>query len=605
MHAIGSECFMANLLSSVCIVEYTVGLHGDNGGMVVIAHSMGNGVFRYFLEWLKLELGRNHWQAWIDKHISTYFAVGSPLLGSSEALELLSSGLTQGLPITQREVRKLVATFGTRAYLVVMTPAGMHTYAHLVLRYRLDRQLPADSVDAQLDARYGHAHQCALRSEYRWHQALAELHERRDRVGPILPRYGRARPGFRRPRENSQEVCYNLHVHQVLLLWIGIDGGCLCAQILRRRRRARSLGALGAPAHCLCLLGLRGQPAGTSLVFLGLRVINRHILNHGFSHHSAQTKHNYKYQDTDTAGHWYQLSLDNEDSSRHSCSKTGDATVPYHSLSWAHTWLGDKEAAVDVTQVPQSVYFSEENIRTFKATRNGLNHHAEYTLHGRDQPMCSSPDKSTAAAAGLLEGFFKTSTLDQITFFERREPQTKNGGGAVQTTGVWEIDGAGHREILGNPAFLRELRAEMRSLFTTTKQTKTDMSSDKTSRPPVIDGDCYWNYRQAKCAFSDFCEYRYAFGDVILDQSCRLRPRRKRPAATRPPLVEKIQGVESEPQPQLEEKPMDAPVEVGPSEILDIVRPYCSAPYEPLPLQPHELATRPPPQGNDIVCTKA
>lgn len=94
-----------------------MGLHGDNGGMVVIAHSMGNGVFRYFLEWLKLELGRNHWQAWIDKHISTYFAVGSPLLGSSEALELLSSGLTQGLPITQKEIRKLVVTFGTCAYL--------------------------------------------------------------------------------------------------------------------------------------------------------------------------------------------------------------------------------------------------------------------------------------------------------------------------------------------------------------------------------------------------------------------------------------------------------------------------------------------------------
>lgn len=88
-------------------------LHGDNGGMVVIAHSMGNGVFRYFLEWLKLELGRNHWQEWIDKHISTYFAVGSPLLGSSEALELLSSGITQGLPLSQREVRKLVVTFGS------------------------------------------------------------------------------------------------------------------------------------------------------------------------------------------------------------------------------------------------------------------------------------------------------------------------------------------------------------------------------------------------------------------------------------------------------------------------------------------------------------
>lgn len=321
-----------------------------------------------------------------------------------------------------------------------------------------------------------------------------------------------------------------------------------------------------------------------------------------FSCHSAQTKHNYKYQDTDTAGHWYQLSLDNEDSSRHSCSKTGDATVPYHSLSWAHTWLGDRGAVVDVTQVPQSVYFSEENIRAFKATRDGPNHHAEYKLHGRDQPMCSSQDRSTAAAAGLLDGFFKATTLDQITFFERREAQPS---GAVQTTGVWEIDGAGHREILGNPAFLRELRAEMRNLFTNTQK-----SSDKTSRPPVIDADCYWNYRQAKCEFPEFCEYRYAFGDVILDQSCRLRPRRNRPAAARPPLVEKnLLGDEPQQPPlqlKLEEvvKSVGAPVEEGKSspQILDIVRPYCSAPCEPL--QGRELPTRPPSVG-DMVCTKA
>lgn len=271
--------------------------------------------------------------------------------------------------------------------------------------------------------------------------------------------------------------------------------------------------------------------------------------------------------------------------------------MPYHSLSWAHTWLGDRSAVVDVTQVPQSVYFSAENIRAFKATRDGPNHHAEYKLHGRDQPMCSSNDRSTAAAAGLLDGFFKSSTLDQITFFERREPQPN---GAVQTTGVWEIDGAGHREILGNPAFLRELRAEMRNLFTDT----TKKSSDKTSRPPVIDADCYWNYRQAKCEFSEFCEYRYAFGDVILDQSCRLRPRRKRPAAARPPLVEKSLEVD-EPQPLLfEEIKSDAPVNEGGAsspQILDIVRPYCSAPCEPL--QGRELHTRPPPVG-DMACTK-
>jgi hypothetical protein len=39
----------------------------------------------------------------------------------------------------------------------------------------------------------------------------------------------------------------------------------------------------------------------------------------------------------------------------------------------------------------------------------------------------------------------------------------------------------------------------------------------------MLDSDCYWNYRQAKCEFPEFCQYRYIFGDVVLDQSCRLR----------------------------------------------------------------------------------
>lgn len=46
----------------------------------------------------------------------------------------------------------------------------------------------------------------------------------------------------------------------------------------------------------------------------------------------------------------------------------------------------------------------------------------------------------------------------------------------------------------------------------------------------MIDTDCYWNYRQARCEFSEFCEYRYTFGDVTLDQSCRLQPSKQPPA---------------------------------------------------------------------------
>ena len=94
------------------LVEYTVELDGNNSGLVVIAHSMGNNVFHYFLEWLKDNVGRDNWEKWIDRHISAYFAVGSPLLGSAKTLESIFSGITEGLPIPQSEMRQLVASFG-------------------------------------------------------------------------------------------------------------------------------------------------------------------------------------------------------------------------------------------------------------------------------------------------------------------------------------------------------------------------------------------------------------------------------------------------------------------------------------------------------------
>ncbi|MCO5551023.1 hypothetical protein L7F22_004518 [Adiantum nelumboides] len=42
-------------------------------------------------------------------------------------------------------------------------------------------------------------------------------------------------------------------------------------------------------------------------------------------------------------------------------------------------------------------------------------------------------------------------------------------------------------------------------------------------RYPIRDEDCFWDYAKARCAFSEYCEYRYVFGDVHLGQSCRLK----------------------------------------------------------------------------------
>lgn len=48
------------------------------GPSLVYAHSMGNNVFRYFLEWLKLEIAPKHYLEWLDHHIHAYYSVGLP-----------------------------------------------------------------------------------------------------------------------------------------------------------------------------------------------------------------------------------------------------------------------------------------------------------------------------------------------------------------------------------------------------------------------------------------------------------------------------------------------------------------------------------------------
>jgi hypothetical protein len=96
--------------------------------------------------------------------------------------------------------------------------------------------------------------------------------------------------------------------------------------------------------------------------------------------------------------------------------------VPYHSLSWAHTWLGSKGSSVRVIQTPQSVYFSAENITRVRAVRHATSHHAEYSLLNGKLPICEVDDGSSSysggGAASFFAGLFGPLNRDRITFFE-------------------------------------------------------------------------------------------------------------------------------------------------------------------------------------------
>lgn len=62
------------LIAGRLTFETALKLHG--GPSLVFGHSLGNNVFRYFLEWLKFEIAPKHYVQWLDDHIHAYFAVG-------------------------------------------------------------------------------------------------------------------------------------------------------------------------------------------------------------------------------------------------------------------------------------------------------------------------------------------------------------------------------------------------------------------------------------------------------------------------------------------------------------------------------------------------
>lgn len=152
-------------------IEAAVQSNGSPG--IMVAHSMGNKVFQYFLVWLKKTLqeeayekyiqkarhrarrqveknilpswinpsnhiaptdilkmdetgqkheqlwelalmeGETHWYDWIEQHLWTYVGLSAPLLGAVNPLRAALSGENMGMPFTDEMAREMERTFGS------------------------------------------------------------------------------------------------------------------------------------------------------------------------------------------------------------------------------------------------------------------------------------------------------------------------------------------------------------------------------------------------------------------------------------------------------------------------------------------------------------
>ncbi|KAH9729191.1 phospholipid--sterol O-acyltransferase [Citrus sinensis] len=164
---------------------------------------------------------------------------------------------------------------------------------------------------------------------------------------------------------------------------------------------------------------------------------------------------------------------------------SGDETVPYHSLSWCKNWLGPK---VNITRAPQSEH-------------DGSDMQVELNVEHQEE-------------ADIVPNMTRSPRVKYITYYEDSEsiPGRK--------TAVWELDKANHRNIVRSPVLMREVWLQM---WHDTRPDATSKFVTKAKRGPLRDEDCYWDYGKARCAWPEYCEYRYNFGDVHLGQSCRIK----------------------------------------------------------------------------------
>ncbi|CAI0386181.1 unnamed protein product [Linum tenue] len=164
---------------------------------------------------------------------------------------------------------------------------------------------------------------------------------------------------------------------------------------------------------------------------------------------------------------------------------SGDETVPYNSLSLCKSWLGSK---VNMTRAPQ-------------AEHDGSDVQVELNVDHLPED-------------DIIPNMTRSSRVKYITYYEDSESIPG------KRTAVWELDKANHRNIVRSPVLMRELWLQM---WHDIRPDTTSKFVTKAKRGPLRDDDCYWDYGKARCAWAEYCEYRYIFGDVHLGQSCRLK----------------------------------------------------------------------------------
>ncbi|KAL3328601.1 hypothetical protein AABB24_035971 [Solanum stoloniferum] len=442
------------------------------GPSIVFAHSLGNNVFRYFLEWLKLEIAPKEYGRWLDDHIHAYFAVGAPLLGAIETVKATLSGSTFGLPVSEGTARLMFNTFGSSIW---MLPFSKYCTTDNVYQRHFSGG----------NRKYHHAYHCdehELKSKYSgWPTNIINIEVPSIRGNEVYPSVVETAQTNLSGMECGFPTQLSFSAREVS------DGTFFKAIKNYDPDSERLFHLLKKSYHDDPILNplTPWERPPLKNIFCIYGIDSKTEVGYYFAPSGKPYPDNWIITDViyEIEGSLYSRSGNLVEGNPGATS--GDETVPYNSLSWCKNWLGPK---VNITRTPQSEHDGSDV---------QVHHNIEHQ-HGED----------------IIPNMTKLPTMKYITYYEDSEslPGTR--------TAVWELDKANHRNIVRSPALMRELWLEM---WHDIHPDKKSNFVTKAKRGPLRDEDCYWDYGKARCAWSEHCEYRYVFGDVHLGQSCRLK----------------------------------------------------------------------------------
>ncbi|MCL7035927.1 hypothetical protein MKW94_025609 [Papaver nudicaule] len=453
-------------------ITFETALKLRGGPSIVFAHSLGNNVFRYFLEWLKLEIAPKQYLQWLDDHIHAYFAVGAPLLGSCEAVKATLSGETFGLPVSEGTARLMFNSFGSALW---MFPFSKYCRSDNVYWKNFFEGKGKGNHKYHCDDMEFHLNYSG------WPTNIVNIEIPTNRGGKTYPSITEETLSNLSSMECGLPTQLSFSAREVS------DGTLFKAMEDYDPDSKRLIYQLEKLYH--------GDPVLNPLtpwdrpplknVFCIYGIDSKTEVGYYFAPSGKPYPDNWIITDViyEHEGGLFSRSGNSVDGNPG--VKSGDDTVPYHSLSWCKTWLGPK---VNITRAPQSEHDGSD-------VQEELN--VEH-LYDTD----------------IVPNMTRTPRVKYITYYEDSESLPG------KRTAVWEVDKASHRNIVRSPVLMRELWLQMwhdihpdaKSKFVT-----------KAKRGPLRNEDCYWDYGKARCAWPEHCEYRYLFGDVHLGQSCRLK----------------------------------------------------------------------------------